>query len=193
MSLDEARLFEGHIQSVVAGIMPLVTSLSWNKKQKVSAVLDFCTDEIKQISALVSQYSTFNRQLFDSMEIMKDYILYQKQDDVLYVGDDFIQDIVKQRTIVITKLRNNFGKIENDLHGIFEKVVGGNSSALSKSMWLAYVESVDNVFLKCQKTVFENSMAYLERMLCSSRAIPEYQIIPLFQLKIVLSSGKIRL
>ena len=191
MSLDEARLFEGHIQSIVAGIMPLVTSLSWIKKQKVSAVLDFCTIEIERISSLLSQYVAFNRHLFNTVDIMKDYLLYQKQDDALYVGDEFIKDVVRQRTSIITKLRNNFGKIENELHNMYEKVVDCDSSTLSKSMWLAYAESVDCVFLKCQKNVFQNSMLYLEKMLTSSRAIPEYQIIPLFQLKIVLSSGKI--
>ena len=191
LSLDEIRLFESHIQHIVASYLPAVTSFDWSKRQKLSVLLTHCSSAVEQLNRLVDQYEDFNKGLFKDINKVKELLLFQKHDESLYSGDSFIEDLVKQRTAVILVIRNDIGKMENELFNLYEKIIGPESAPTYQAIWQSYVESVDVMWLDAQREVFHNSMFYLEKMLISSRAIPENQMMPLFELRIVLNSGMI--
>lgn len=191
LSADEARLFEGPLQSLVATYLPTVTSLTWNKRYKLPTLITQCTAVINTVTAQIDNYTAYNVFFYEQLDSIKSCLFFSKQKVGLYKGDEFLSDVAKQRNLIITKFKNKFGKIENDLFSLYEEVINSDSTKLSKEMWLGYVEKVDLMLLTAMKDVTLESMLFFQKILVSSREIPEYKLTPLFEVKISLQSGSI--
>ena len=192
LSSDEARMFEAPLQSLVATYLPMLTTLSWNKRYKLPSLLPLCSNAVKHVAEQVHNYSRFNDDLYRDLESIKNYRCFEIQRTALYEGDEFLGDVARQRNAIITKIRNKYGRIENELFSLYENIITQDSTKLSRSMWLSYIERVDELFLSRLKDVAVNSMLFFEKILTCSREIPEYELSPMFEVKVVLLNGLIQ-